>query len=56
MLSHFLNPQHELFGGGLVAGTLVSVAGAVALALDIDLLTYLPLPEPLAGLARWRSP
>lgn len=56
VLSRLLNPQHELFGSGLVLGTLVSVAGAVALALDVDLLTYLPLPEPLAGLARWRWP
>jgi uncharacterized membrane protein len=56
VLSRLLNPQHEQFGGGLVLGTALSVAGAVALALDVDLPAQLPLPEPLAGLARWRWP
>ncbi len=56
VLARLLNPQHELFGGRMVLGTVLSLAGAVALALDIDLLAQLPLPEPLAGIARWHWP
>ncbi len=35
--SRLLNPQHEVFGGKVIAGTLVSLAGAVLLSLSTEL-------------------
>ena len=34
--SRLLNPQHEVFGGKVVLGTIVSLSGAVVLSLSID--------------------
>jgi drug/metabolite transporter (DMT)-like permease len=50
-----LNPHHEIFGFLLVIGSVVSIAGACAIAIDTQfILDALSVPEPLAGLLRSR--
>src|SRR4030095_14076767 len=34
--SRWLNPEHEVFGGNVIIGTIVSLAGAVALTLSVE--------------------
>jgi uncharacterized membrane protein len=56
-LSAWLNPKHEVFGGGVIAGTLISLAGAIALSLSVETVqSLLPLPEPLLALLNWHWP
>jgi drug/metabolite transporter (DMT)-like permease len=56
-LARLLNPQHEFFGGKMLLGTALSLAGALALSLDSELvLSLLALPEPVASVARWHWP
>jgi uncharacterized membrane protein len=56
-LARVLNPQHEIFGGRMLAGTALSLAGALALSLDTEfVLSVMPLPEPVADFVRWRWP
>src|SRR4030095_10189261 len=46
--SRWLNPQHEVFGGTVIAGTMVSLAGALALSLSTQAVQELiPLPDAL---------
>jgi uncharacterized membrane protein len=53
----WLNPKHEVFGGRIVAGTLISLLGAVALSVSTDDLTHmLALPAWLAGPLAWHWP
>jgi drug/metabolite transporter (DMT)-like permease len=48
-----LNPHHEVFGFLIVAGTVVSILGACAIAIDTPLILHaLSIPEPLASLLR----
>jgi uncharacterized membrane protein len=55
--SRLLNPQHEVFGGRVVLGTIVSLAGAVVLSLSIDSVqSWLPLPEAALSALRWHWP
>jgi uncharacterized membrane protein len=55
--SRLLNPRHEVFGGKVVLGTVVSLAGAVVLSLSVDQLqAWLPLSEPARGVLRWHWP
>src|SRR3954465_9351508 len=55
--SRLLNPEHEMFGGGVIVGTLVSLMGALALALSVDALAnLLPLPAALLALLHWHWP
>jgi drug/metabolite transporter (DMT)-like permease len=55
--SRLLNPQHEVFGGGVVLATVVSLAGAVLVSLSTDLVqSLLPLPEGVVTLLNWRWP
>jgi uncharacterized membrane protein len=55
--SWLINREHEVFGGRVIVGTVVSLVGALALTVSTDLvLAYLPLPEWLANLARWQWP
>jgi uncharacterized membrane protein len=55
--SRLLNPQHEVFGGRVVLGTIVSLTGAVVLSLSIDsVLSWLPLPEAVLAVLRWHWP
>lgn len=49
-----LNPQHEVFGGRIIAGTVISLVGAVALSVSVEgLAQALALPTPLATLIDW---
>jgi uncharacterized membrane protein len=54
--SRLLNPQHEVFGGPVILGTVVSLAGAVALAASTDVVAALPLPDAVIALLRWHWP
>jgi uncharacterized membrane protein len=55
--SRLLNPQHEVFGGKVVLGTIVSLSGAVVLSLSIDQVqTLLPLPDAVSAILRWHWP
>lgn len=50
----WLNPHHEVFGGRLIAGTLISLAGAVALSVSTGgMLSALPLPAPVISFLSW---
>jgi drug/metabolite transporter (DMT)-like permease len=50
--------QHEVFDAGVIAGTVISMIGAILLTLQVEswLLTTMPLPEWLRGLLAWRWP
>jgi uncharacterized membrane protein len=55
--SRLLNPQHEVFGGKVVLGTIVSLSGAVVLSLSIDSVqSWLPLPAAALEALRWHWP
>jgi len=55
--SRMLNPQHEMFGGKVVLGTIVSLSGAVVLSLSVDAVqSWLPLPEAVLSVLRWHWP
>jgi len=55
--SRLINPHHEVFGGKVIAGTFVSLIGAVALTVSTDLvLAYVPLPDVIVEIVRWRWP
>jgi uncharacterized membrane protein len=55
--SRLLNPQHEVFGGKVVLGTIVSLSGAVVLSLSIDSVqSWLPLPAAALEVLRWHWP
>ena len=50
-----LNPHHEVFGFVVIVGTIVSIVGACAIAIDTDLiLRAVAIPEPFASLLRWQ--
>jgi drug/metabolite transporter (DMT)-like permease len=56
-LARLLNPQHEFFGGKMLLGTALSLAGALALSLDTELvLSLVTLPPPAAAVVRWHWP
>jgi drug/metabolite transporter (DMT)-like permease len=56
-LSSIINPQHEVFGGRLVAATVVSLLGALALSVSTDVVqTMLPLPDGVRAMLNWRWP
>jgi uncharacterized membrane protein len=55
--SRLLNPQHEVFGGPVIAATVVSFAGAVLLSLTVEAVQSLvPLPDAMVALLNWRWP
>ena len=55
--SRLLNPKHEVFGGKVVVGTVVSLAGAVVLSLSVDQLqAWLPLSDSARAVLRWHWP
>jgi uncharacterized membrane protein len=55
--SKLLNPHHEVFGGRVVAGTVVSLAGAFVLSLSVESVqSILPLPEGLQTILNWHWP
>jgi drug/metabolite transporter (DMT)-like permease len=48
-----LNPHHEVFGLLVILGTVVSILGAITIAIDTNLiLDVLAIPEPLASFLR----
>ena len=52
-----INPKHEVFGGRIVAGTIVSLVGAVALSVSVgDVQQVLPLPHAVAAVLNWHWP
>lgn len=52
-----INPHHEVFGGKVILGTIVSLIGALALTVSTDLvLAHVPLPDMIADIVRWRWP
>lgn len=53
----WLNPHHEVFGGKLYLGTIVSLLGAFALSISTELvLAHVPLPDWAVAIARWQWP
>jgi uncharacterized membrane protein len=55
--ARMFNPQHEVFGGKMVAATIVSLVGALALSVSTEMVqSLLPLPDGLVTLLNWRWP
>jgi drug/metabolite transporter (DMT)-like permease len=55
--ARILNPHHEVFGGRIILGTLLSLVGAVALATSTELvLSLAPLPDWLTAVLLWHWP
>lgn len=55
--SRLLNPQHEVFGGKVIVGTVVSLLGAVVLSLSTDMVaSLLPLPDAVVSVLKWHWP
>jgi len=53
--SKWLNPQHEVFGPLVIAGIVISIAGACLVSIDTDLiLNALAVPDAVADALRWR--
>jgi uncharacterized membrane protein len=56
-VSRWLNPKHEVFGPGVIWGTVISLVGAVALSVSVDDVAHaLPLPAWLAAALAWHWP
>jgi uncharacterized membrane protein len=52
-----LNPDHEVFGGKIILGTIVSLFGTLALSISTDtLLSLVSLPDFIVAAARWQWP
>ena len=52
-----LNPHHEVFGGRVIWGTVISLAGAVALSISADsVLESISMPMALVGFLTWHWP
>ena len=50
----WLNPHHEVFGGRVIVGTVISLLGAIFLSVSIDgILHGLTLPAPLLAVLAW---
>lgn len=50
----WLNPDHEIFGGRVIAATLISLVGAIALSVSADgILQSLPLPASVVSALTW---
>ena len=55
--SRIINPQHEMFGGRIVAATVVSLIGALALSVSTEVVqAALPLPDAAKAVLNWRWP
>jgi drug/metabolite transporter (DMT)-like permease len=53
--SMWLNPEHEVFGVKVIIGSVISILGACAVAVDTDLLIgALGLPDTFAPVLRWQ--
>lgn len=52
-----INPKHEVFDGRVIAGTVVSLIGAVALSVSIgNVAQFVSLPAGLANVLGWHWP
>jgi drug/metabolite transporter (DMT)-like permease len=55
--ARLINPQHEVFGGRVIAATIVSLVGALALSVSTEVVqSLLPLPQWAVVLLNWRWP
>jgi uncharacterized membrane protein len=55
--SWMLNREYEVFGGRVIAGTVLALLGALALSVSTDVvLAHVPLPDWVVALARWQWP
>ena len=55
--SRIINPQHEQFGGRIVAATVVSLLGALALSVSAEIVqAALPLPDWAKAMLNWQWP
>lgn len=55
--ARLFNPQHEVFGGKMIAATIASLAGALALSVSTEAVqALLPLPERALAILNWRWP
>ncbi len=55
--SKLLNPHHEVFGGRIVLGTIVSLSGAFLLSLSIETVqSLLALPAGVLAVLQWHWP
>ena len=55
--SRLLNPQHEVFGGRVIAGTVVSLTGAVLLTLSTEVVVVdAAAAESAVSPAQWQWP
>ena len=55
--SRLLNPDHEVFGGRVILGTVISLLGALTLSLSTDLVTSLVrLPDSVVQVLHWQWP
>jgi drug/metabolite transporter (DMT)-like permease len=55
--ARLLNPQHEVFGGSVIAATIISLLGAVALTVSADVVqSLLSLPEGMVTFLNWHWP
>jgi hypothetical protein len=54
-LGMWLNPEHEVFGPRVIIGSVVSIIGACAVAIDTAIVVnLLHIPDGLASLLRWQ--
>lgn len=52
-----INPQHEVFGGKVIWGTVLSLVGAIALSVSTDsILHSIPLPDYVISALTWHWP
>jgi len=57
VFSWLINHEHEVFSASVIAGSLISLFGAVVLALSADTVqTVLPLPDEVIRVLRWQWP
>jgi drug/metabolite transporter (DMT)-like permease len=55
MFSTWLSPDHEVFGPLVVSGAAISIAGALLVSIDTDLiLGALAVPDAIAAALRWK--
>ena len=55
--SRIINPQHEQCGGRIIAATVVSLMGALALSVSTEVVqAVVPLPEWIKAAMNWKWP
>jgi uncharacterized membrane protein len=53
--SRWINPRHEVFGGSVIAGTIVSLLGALALSLSTEMVQAI-MPAEFLPFLQWHWP